>query len=147
MNEKKTMCCQGKPQHMERFLEVCLLLLLYDEIGYGYGLIDQLGSFGFSEGDLNMGTLYRTLRFFHWLDEYRKHLHPHLNTVIETFHKLSPAIRNSFRTNLTNGIVEGMNNKIKLIKRVSYGYRSFLNFRTRIMLCFTLTKKTAQPRW
>lgn len=86
-------------------------------------------------------------RFFHWLDEYRKHLHPHLNTVIETFHKLSPAIRNSFRTNLTNGIVEGMNNKIKLIKRVSYGYRSFLNFRTRIMLCFTLTKKTAQPQW
>ena len=62
MNEKKTMCCQGKPQHMERFLEVCLLLLLYDEIGYGYGLIDQLGSFGFSEGDLNMSTLYRTLR-------------------------------------------------------------------------------------
>ncbi len=56
------MCCQGKPQHMERFLEVCLLLLLYDEIGYGYGLIDQLGSFGFSEGDLNMSTLYRTLR-------------------------------------------------------------------------------------
>ena len=50
-------------------------------------------------------------------------------------------------TNLTNGIVEGMNNKIKLIKRVSYGYRSFLNFRTRIMLCFTLTKKTAQPQW
>ena len=47
---------------MERFLEVCLLLLLYDEIGYGYGLIEQLASFGFSQDDLNVSTLYRTLR-------------------------------------------------------------------------------------
>jgi len=47
---------------MERFLEVCLLLLLYEEIGYGYGLIEQLASFGFSEDDLNVSTLYRTLR-------------------------------------------------------------------------------------
>ena len=47
---------------MERFLEVCLLLLLYDEIGYGYGLVEQLASFGFSEDDLNVSTLYRTLR-------------------------------------------------------------------------------------
>ena len=54
--------CNCKPHHMERFLEVCLLLLLYDEIGYGYGLIEQLVSFGFSEGDLNVSTLYRTLR-------------------------------------------------------------------------------------
>jgi PadR family transcriptional regulator, regulatory protein PadR len=54
--------CAGKPHHMARFLEVCLLLLLYDEIGYGYGLIEQLVSFGFSEADLNVSTLYRTLR-------------------------------------------------------------------------------------
>ncbi|HPF19589.1 MAG TPA: helix-turn-helix transcriptional regulator, partial [Bacillota bacterium] len=29
---------------------------------YGYGLIEQLASFGFSEAGLNMSTLYRTLR-------------------------------------------------------------------------------------
>ncbi|MDD4663362.1 MAG: PadR family transcriptional regulator [Caldisericia bacterium] len=47
---------------MERFLEVCLLMLLHDEIGYGYGLMEQLVFFGFSEKDLNVSTLYRTLR-------------------------------------------------------------------------------------
>ena len=47
---------------MERFLEVCLLLLLYDEIGYGYGLAERLSSFGFSEDNLNVSTLYRALR-------------------------------------------------------------------------------------
>jgi DNA-binding PadR family transcriptional regulator len=51
-----------KSHKMERFLEVCLLLLLYDEVGYGYGLIEQLGYFGFSQDELNISTLYRTLR-------------------------------------------------------------------------------------
>lgn len=62
MKEEGAIFCNGKPHHMERFLEVCLLLLLYDEIGYGYGLIEQLTSFGFSVADLNLSTLYRTLR-------------------------------------------------------------------------------------
>ncbi|WP_161898227.1 transposase, partial [Candidatus Enterococcus leclercqii] len=29
---------------------------------------------------------------------------------------------------------EGTNNKIKIIKRVAYGYRNFLNFRSRIYI-------------
>lgn len=62
MEKEGAIFCSGKPHHMERFLEVCLLLLLYDEIGYGYGLIEQLSFFGFSEKDLNVSTLYRTLR-------------------------------------------------------------------------------------
>ena len=62
MKGEEALFCNGKPHHMERFLEVCLLLLLYDEIGYGYGLVEQLASFGFSEDDLNVSTLYRTLR-------------------------------------------------------------------------------------
>lgn len=62
MKVEGALFCNGKPHHMERFLEVCLLLLLYDEIGYGYGFVEQLASFGFSEDDLNVSTLYRTLR-------------------------------------------------------------------------------------
>lgn len=62
MKEKQSLFWNNKPRHMEKFLEVCLLLLLYDEIGYGYGLIEQLAQFGFSEDELNVSTLYRTLR-------------------------------------------------------------------------------------
>ncbi len=62
MKLEPTVFCSNKPHHMERFLEVCLLLLLYDEIGYGYGLIEQLSYFGFAVEDLNVSTLYRTLR-------------------------------------------------------------------------------------
>ncbi len=62
MSDKHEFCCNSKHHKMERFLEVCLLLLLYDEAGYGYGLVEQLAFFGFTKGELNVSTLYRTLR-------------------------------------------------------------------------------------
>ncbi|NLY78602.1 MAG: transposase, partial [Lysinibacillus sp.] len=43
-----------------------------------------------------------------------------------------------------NGILEGINNKIKVIKRISFGYRSFYHFRNRIFITQNLAKiKTA----
>ncbi|WP_422487175.1 PadR family transcriptional regulator [Gudongella sp. DL1XJH-153] len=62
MEKDHDLFCSSKSHKMERFLEVCLLLLLYDEAGYGYGLIEQLEYFGFSQDELNVSTLYRTLR-------------------------------------------------------------------------------------
>ena len=35
---------------------------------------------------------------------------------------------------LSNGPLEGFNNRIKLVKRVSYGYNSFDNFKLRILI-------------
>lgn len=48
---------------------------------------------------------------------------------------------NCIDSEYTNGPIEGTNNKIKLIKRISYGFRSFINFKLRIMLHFNLIKK------
>lgn len=62
MEKDQDLFCTRKSHKMERFLEVCLLLLLYDEGGYGYGLIEKLKYFGFSQDELNVSTLYRTLR-------------------------------------------------------------------------------------
>jgi len=62
MNKKGSRCCDIKYQKMERLLEICLLLLLFDHEGYGYGLIEQLSDFGFTGDDLNIGSLYRSLR-------------------------------------------------------------------------------------
>ena len=39
----------------------------------------------------------------------------------------------------TNGFTEGCNNRIKVIKRVSFGVRSFDYFRNRILHCASLT--------
>ncbi|HLE81182.1 MAG TPA: ISL3 family transposase [Dehalococcoidia bacterium] len=43
-------------------------------------------------------------------------------------------ILNYFEHRYTNGFVEGKNNRIKVIKRLAYGYRNAQNFRQRILL-------------
>ena len=39
-----------------------------------------------------------------------------------------------FYKDYSNGALEGINNKIKVIKRVSYGYRRFENLRKRVLI-------------
>lgn len=39
-----------------------------------------------------------------------------------------------FDQGTTQGVVEGINNKIKLIKRRAYGFRNFTNFKIRSLL-------------
>ena len=45
-------------------------------------------------------------------------------------------IVNYFNTKLNNGLLEGINNKVQLIKRTARGYRYKNNFATMIRFCF-----------
>ena len=42
-------------------------------------------------------------------------------------------VLNSFKVPYTNGYTEGVNNKIKVLKRVAFGVRNFFRFRRRIL--------------
>ncbi|WP_390889382.1 transposase [Leptodesmis sichuanensis] len=44
---------------------------------------------------------------------------------------------NYFRNRTTSGAMEGINNRIKLIKRQAYGFVNFNNFRERLLACFS----------
>jgi transposase len=65
---------------------------------------------------------------------------PEFKIVARTYTNWKEEIINSFITydkkQLTNGFIEGLNNKIKVIKRIAFGYRNFDHFRLRI---FALT--------
>ena len=61
----KQECVFGKHHHMQRFMEVCLLTLLCEpgcKACHGYALAERLGYFGFDAEEINVSTLYRTLR-------------------------------------------------------------------------------------
>ena len=60
----------------------------------------------------------------------------YMKTSLKTLRKHLPYIKNSFIYPYNNGRIEGINNKIKVLNRVAYGYRSFTNFKDRIMLHF-----------
>jgi PadR family transcriptional regulator, regulatory protein PadR len=44
------------------FLESCLLVLLHNEPGYGYSLMNGLKDFGFQTEEMDISILYRALR-------------------------------------------------------------------------------------
>lgn len=74
-------------------------------------------------GLFNLGTwLVRAVKYF---PESRRTIIRWLNEIIAYFDN---------RT--TSGVVEGINNKLKLIKRSAYGFRNFDNFRMRCLLCW-----------
>lgn len=56
---------------------------------------------------------------------------------LQTFRRTLMRWRNEvlayFRTRATNGMTEGFNGKAKLVKRRAYGYRSFRNYRLRLL--------------
>src|SRR5690625_3075404 len=60
----------------------------------------------------------------------------HMRTCLKTLRKHLPYIKNSFTYPYNNGRIEGINNKIKVLSKVAYGYRNFYNYKKRIMIHF-----------
>jgi len=58
---------------------------------------------------------------------------PELLTLRRTLMRWRKEILEYFATGLTNGRTEGFNNKAKLVKKRAYGYRSFRNYRLRLL--------------
>src|SRR5699024_2493762 len=61
-----------------------------------------------------------------------------MKTAVNTLNKHLPYIKNSLKYPYNNGRIEGINNKIKVLSRVAYGYRNFNYFKNRIILHFKL---------
>ena len=58
---------------------------------------------------------------------------PEFKELLHTLANWREEILNYFDYRITNGFVEGKNNRIKTIKRMAYGYRNMANFRLRIL--------------
>lgn len=73
-------------------------------------------------------------RFRDWIsDSLSSTLNP-FKSAAQTLLKWNKEILNSFNTTYTNSSTEGKNNKIKVIKRIGYGYRKLSTLRNLIML-------------
>jgi transposase len=55
----------------------------------------------------------------------------------DTLKRWKPYILNFFASRTTNAFIEGCHNKIKLLKRMSYGFRNFNNYVLKITLAFS----------
>ncbi len=68
-----------------------------------------------------------------WICEVKQFGCNKLLAFVGTLERWWNPILNYFNDGITNGMVAGINNRIKLIKRRAYGYRNITNFRNRIV--------------
>jgi transposase len=66
-------------------------------------------------------------------DQMARSALPEIQTFRGTLVKWRREVLAYFQTRITNGITEGFNCKAKLVKRRAYGYRSFRNYRLRLL--------------
>ncbi len=69
-----------------------------------------------------------------WLGIYLETPVPELRTAARTFYVYRAYILNAWRYSRSNGPCEGLNKKIKDVKRSMFGAHSFENFRKRVLL-------------
>ncbi len=69
---------------------------------------------------------------------------PYMQTAIDALFKYGDFVLDALINDASNGRLEVINNLIKIIKRVAFGFRKFTNFRNRILIIhndFYLKKK------
>ena len=70
----------------------------------------------------------------HWLERVRASKLDEFSHLLKTFNTWRTPVVNAFLLPFSNGFTEGCNNKIKVLKRISYGLRNFERFRVRILI-------------
>ncbi len=68
------------------------------------------------------------------LIDWLKKAEPYYQKSVKTIKRWFGEIVGYFERKTTNGVVEGINNKLKLIKRSGFGFRNFRNFEIRALL-------------
>ena len=73
--------------------------------------------------------------FRKWIEDAECSTIKEFSSSVKTLRQWHEYISNSFKFNLSNGPVEGKNNLIKTLKRISFGFKNLRNFRNRILIC------------
>lgn len=71
-----------------------------------------------------------------WMEEARKMKNKYLNNFLYMLNDWKDYVLNYFIHRFTTSVIEGINNSIKTVKRMSYGFRNFANFKQRILISF-----------
>lgn len=108
--------------------QVSIMLLTSERLQKAYNLKNKFQVFMRSNDKI---TATKALKDWVLLAEFCDL--PEFNACLRAMHNWDKYILNAFDCHYTNGFTEGCNNKIKVLKRISYGVRNFPRFRNRIL--------------
>ena len=114
---------------VDKYQQLCRMLDYDENLRWAYSIVQKLFEVIDEKNPDKKVMLFKEFMTYSSncnLPEFNKHL--------QTYFKWHKYIINSFYTNYSNGITEGLNTKIKTLKRISFGFRNFKNFRLRILM-------------
>lgn len=103
-------------------------LNLHPKMNALYSIKEQIGRFYEIKGQNRAETAFNKI-----LERLSAFTDPGLKTFHKTLTRWKTEILNFFKFRITNARVEGFNNVAKVIKRMGYGFRSFNNYRLRVL--------------
>lgn len=71
-----------------------------------------------------------------WIEQANKIKNKYLNNFLYILNEWKEYALNYFSHRFTTSVIEGVNNTIKTVKRMGYGFRNFVNFKQRILISF-----------
>lgn len=80
-----------------------------------------------------------TVKLLDWMEKAKDYF----PDSVATFGRWFGEVTSYFCNRTSNGAVEGINNKLKLIKRMGYGFANFERFRLRCLICWHLNLDSA----
>lgn len=136
-----------KVSHMRTALERRRLIsFLFKDISK-FKETDQKMMKEYIETNRNLQNLYVAVKSFreilkskgeskleNWLTEVKRYNIRELNTFVRGIERDIEAVKNGIRSEFSNGIIEGVINKIKVIKRIMYGRCSFELLSVKVMM-------------
>lgn len=121
------LCSSHKLDHWER-VAIWHYLEKYPDLQELYQWKERLHKFYRTRGYYRAHLALRQI-----CDEMALSLLPAVKTLRRTLLKWREEILNYFLTGLTNGRTEGYNNLAKLVQKRAFGYKSFRNYRLRLL--------------
>ncbi len=125
LNDLDFWYCHSFKYHVSEQYVVNYLLSLSEELSNAYEFYQKI-LFVFESKDVTS--------FYQALNYDKTKLSDVMVTSLKTLKKYKDYIVNTIFSDISNGRIEGINNKIKVIKRIAFGYRAFYNFRARIFI-------------
>ena len=113
----------------EEQVKLSRLFSLYSELALAWSLKESL-----REWYKSSSRAEAEASLHHWEESVRKAGLKEFGIGLPMFRNWRNEILNYFDHRVTNGFMEGKNTRIKVIKRMAYGYRNIDNLRTRILL-------------
>ena len=131
-HSKNLLLKRQKSLKKDQWLQVSNMLYLSPTLSTAYFLKEQL----YELLELK-DSVEQKRRLKEWIEEASESDIQSFEKVAETYRRWFIPITNSLDCPYTNGFTEGCNNKIKVLKRIAYGYRNFKRFRNRILFTFS----------